>query len=141
MTSSCVPVCASGIKKREKRAGDNADLHHGLAAEAVGNGGGHEGTHHDEEDGRCHQPANLLGGQMQRFLGQHQQRAAERQVVALDEADRPEHKDDLQMVSAERNAVELAAEQKAGRLTRGGERRGLRHGVLPNGQPGETASS
>jgi len=71
---------------------------------------------------------------MQGVLGQHEQRAAEREVVALDEADRPEYQDDLQMVGAERNGVELAAEQKAGRKTRGGERRGLCHGALRDGR-------
>ena len=43
-------------------------------------------------------------------LGQHQQRAAQRQVVALDEADRAQHQDDHQVVGAERNAVELFAQ-------------------------------
>jgi hypothetical protein len=56
----------------------------------------------------------LLGGQMQRLLGQHKQRAAERQVVALDEADHPEHQDDLYVINAERNTVELSSKQKAG---------------------------
>jgi hypothetical protein len=52
--------------------------------------------------------------QMQRRLGQHQQRAGHHQIVALDEADEGEDCDDRQVVSAERDTVELAAEHKAG---------------------------
>jgi hypothetical protein len=131
----------AGLRQRyqqgERRAGDDADLHHGLAADAVGHGGGDEGADHDDERGRDSEPANLFGGQVQRLFCQHQQRAAECQVVALDEADRPEDEDQLQVVDTERNAVELAPEQEAGRARGGRGRKGFRHGVLPDGQPRE----
>jgi hypothetical protein len=44
--------------------------------------------------------------QMQRLLGQHQQRAGDRQIVALDKADQGEHGDDQDVVAAERDVVE-----------------------------------
>ena len=63
----------AGLRQRyqqgEERAGNNADLHHGLAAEAVGNRRGREGAEHEEENRRDREPTNLLGGQMQRLLG------------------------------------------------------------------------
>jgi hypothetical protein len=55
---------------------------------------------------------------MQRLFGQHQQRAGHHQIVALDEADEGEHGNDQDLVSAERNAVELAAEHAAGGAAR-----------------------
>ena len=134
MASSCVPGLRQRYQQGEERGGNNADLHHGLAAEAVGNRRGREHAKHEEENRRDREPTNLLGGQMQRLLGQHEQRAGERHVVALDEADNPEHQDDLYVIDAERNAVELSSEQKAGRIARADKRSVFHHGVLPDGQ-------
>ena len=114
MTISCVPVCASGISKVKNVLKMTPICITVLRLTRSEIARGREGADHEEEDRRDREPANLLGGQMQRLLGQHQQRAAERQVVALDEADHPEHQDDLHVIDAERNAVELSSEQKAG---------------------------
>ena len=59
--------------------------------------------------------ADLVGCQMQRLLRQHQERAGHDEVVAVDKADEREHRDQHQVVAAERNAVELAAQHMASR--------------------------
>ena len=47
---------------------------------------------------------------MQRLLRQHQERAGHYEVVAVDEADEREHRDQHHVVAAERDAVDLAAQ-------------------------------
>ena len=64
---------------------------------------------------------------MQRRLGQHQERAGDHQIVALDKADEGEHGDDRYVVTAERNAVELASEHMSGRRHGSRDRSDLCH--------------
>src|SRR6516162_11555965 len=75
---------------------------------------------------------------MQWLLGQHHQRPSHHQIVALDKADEGEHRDDQYMVAAERNAVELTAENEAGGYCGSDHRANFCHGDLPNRQTGET---
>jgi hypothetical protein len=77
--------------------------------------GGREAAEDDEQCGSDRQPADLLAGEFQRCLGQHQQRTTESQIVSLDEADCAEDQDNQHVIGAERNAIELAAKNMAGR--------------------------
>ena len=63
---------------------------------------------------------------MQRFLGKYDQRAAKRQIVALDETDRAERGDKKQMVGGERYVVEFPPKYATGGFP------GYGHAVLPD---------
>jgi hypothetical protein len=69
-----------------------------------------EAQHEGRADG---EPADVGVGQMQWRLGQHQERAGHHQIVALDKAYEGQYCDDQDVVAAERDAVELAPEDKA----------------------------
>jgi len=68
---------------------------------------------------------------MQRLFSQNQQRAGHDEIVAIDKADEPEHRDNHQVVRAERDAVELAAENAAGQAYRPFSSARRRHRNLP----------
>src|SRR5579875_2267299 len=53
-------------------------------------------------------------GQMERMFCQNQQRSSDRQIVAFDKADKSQYRDDREVITAERDAVELAPEHKPG---------------------------
>ena len=119
-----------GLRQRdqqcEQRADDHADLHDGLAAQPVGQRRGGETTDNNQERRRGDEPSYVALGEMQRLLRQHDQRTAERKVVALDEADRAEHDDQQYVVGTEGDTVELPPEFITGCF------RGRYHGVLPD---------
>ena len=102
----------AGLRERdqqgEKGADDDADLHHQFAADTIGHRGSDE-TADDDQEGRSNdEPADLRAGQLQRALGQQEMRAAERKVIALDEAHRAEHQNGHEVMGAEGDAIELA---------------------------------
>ncbi len=101
-----------------QRGDDDADLHHGHPADAIRHGRGREAAEDDDEGGPDGEGADLVGIEVQRLPRQHEERAAECQVVALDEADEPEHHDQNDMIRAERDAIELASQQMAGGYSR-----------------------
>ena len=102
-------------QQREKGDGAHADQHDGLAAEMIGDRRGDKTADADHQRRGDGKKTDVAGGQMQRLLCEHQQRAGHDQVVAVDKADKPEDADHHQVVGAERDAVELAAEHMAGR--------------------------
>ena len=55
--------------------------------------GGDEAADDDQQVGGDGEPADVGAGEVKRAFGQHEQRAAQRQIVAVDEADEPEHQD------------------------------------------------
>ena len=83
-----------------------ADQHHRLAAPVVGYRREREAADAQHEGRADGDPADVGLCQMQRLLGQHQQRAGDRQIVPLDKADQGEHGDDQDVVAAERDVVE-----------------------------------
>ena len=97
----------------EKRGGDHPDLHHHLAAPVIGYRRECEAADAEHQGRAGDEPADLGAGQMQRRLCQHQQGTGQRQIVALDKADESQHGDDQHVVSAERDAVELAARARS----------------------------
>jgi hypothetical protein len=100
----------SGRHRRDQyrqNRGDQADQHHRLAAQVVGCRLGREAADAEHEGGCDGDPADVGLCQRQRLLGQHQQRAGDRQIVALDKADQGEHGDDQYVVGAERDAVKF----------------------------------
>jgi hypothetical protein len=107
-----------------QRADDHAGLHHRHAADPIRHCRRREAANDDEKGGPSGEGANLAGGEMKRPLGEHQQRTGQGQVVAFDEADKPEHHDHHDVVGAEWNRIELASEQMAGGSCRRSAQRG-----------------
>jgi hypothetical protein len=121
-----------GDQQCQKCRQEDADQHDALTAQMVGHGREKEAAEAQHEGRADSEPAYVGVGQVQRRLGQHQQRAGHHQIVALDEADEGEHGDDQDVVAAERDAVELAPEHKAGRSCRSNHRANFCHGDLPD---------
>ncbi len=111
----------------EKCRGDHADQHDRLAAPVIGYRRGRKAADAQHEGRADREPADVGAGQMQRRLGQHQERAGDHQIVALDKADEGEDGDDRYVVTAERDAVELASEHIAGRRYGSRDRSDLCH--------------
>ena len=118
-------------QEREERRRNHADQQHGLAAQLVADRREPEAADGPHDGGTEEQPLDVGAGQMQRRLGQHQQRAGHKQIVALDKADEGQDEDNQNLVGAERNAVHLAAEHPAGRRSRHLHRRLRGHGASP----------
>ena len=119
-------------QQRETGRGDHADQHDRLAAPMVGHRRGQKAADAQHEGRADGEPLDVGPGQMQRRLGQHQERPGHHQIVALDKADEGEHGDDQDVVGAERDAVELVAEHKARAGCRCANRADICHRYLPN---------
>jgi len=116
----------------EERRGDDADQHDRLAAPVIRYQRRRKpanAQHKRRADGE--QP-DVGPRQMQRFFGQHQERAGEHQIVALDEADEGKHGNDQNVVTAERDAVELVPENMSGGYNVWVHRMNFCHGDLPD---------
>ena len=116
--------------QREEGHADDADLDDQLAADVVGDRRGDKAADDDEQRRGDGQPADLVRRDVQRAFGQDEQRAGQRQIIPVDKADEPEHQDHRHVEGAERNAVELAAQDGAGGIGRCGGGRIYGHGVL-----------
>ena len=97
-----------------ERAEDDTDLHYGQAADPVGHRRRGKAADDDQESRPGGECAHRIGVHMQRRFGEHQQGAGQRQIIAFDKADKPEHQDDNDVIGAERHAVEFASEHEAG---------------------------
>jgi len=78
----------------KKRRGDHADQHDRLAAPMIGYRRGRKSADAQHEGWADREPADVGAGELQRYFGQHQQRAGEHQIIALDKADEGEDGDD-----------------------------------------------
>ena len=108
-------------QKRAQGTENDPDLHHRHAADPIGHPRRRKAADDDEESGPGGQRANRVGIHMQRSLGEHQQRAGQCQIVALDKADKAEHQDYDDVIGAERDAIQLQPENVAGRSRNAGE--------------------
>ena len=92
----------------KKRAEDDPDLHHRLAAQAIGQQQRDaEAGQRDDESGAENEEADICGREMKRSFGEDDQRAAERQIITLDKADQPQNQDQSDVVGGKRDRVLL----------------------------------